>query len=132
MIIAKLIPFYKSEDKTKSRYYRPISPLSNIYKILEKKFVSTLIIFLECNTLHANFPGFCKNHNTSVLLDTFYKLNLQGPHNKEQTMAIFCDLRKAFEAVDHFILTKQSGLRGMCGTELKWFKNYLWDQKQLF
>jgi hypothetical protein len=124
MTIAKLIPIYKSEDKAKNRYYRSISPLSNISKILEKNFFSTLIIFLECNTLHANFPGFCKNHNTSVPLDTFHKLYLQVPH-KEQTMAFFCDLRKAFEAVDHSILTKQAGIRGMCGTELKWFENYL-------
>ncbi len=49
---------------------------------------------------------------------------------KNHVLAIFCDLRKAFDTVDHQILLKKLEKCGIKGMELLWFKNYIKDRKQ--
>jgi hypothetical protein len=51
-------------------------------------------------------------------------------NNKEFALAIFCDLRKAFDTVNHPILFKKLSKLGIQGLELKWFESYLSDRKQ--
>jgi hypothetical protein len=50
---------------------------------------------------------------------------------KKHTVAIYCDLRKAFDTVNHDILLiklfKKMGIRGI---ELHWFRDYLSNRKQ--
>ena len=45
-------------------------------------------------------------------------------------MAIFCDLRKAFDKVDKEILLKKLQKCGRTNLELSWFRSYLDDRKQ--
>ena len=42
----------------------------------------------------------------------------------------FLDLRKAFDSLDHMILLERLQQLGVCGTELRWFQNYLSDRLQ--
>ncbi len=51
-------------------------------------------------------------------------------NKKETAIAIFCDLRKAFDTVNHKILFKKMFDIGIRGLELEWFKNYLLNRKQ--
>jgi hypothetical protein len=51
-------------------------------------------------------------------------------NNKEHTIAIFYDLRKAFDSCDHKILLKKLFAVGIRGTALDWFQNYLSGRKQ--
>ena len=45
-------------------------------------------------------------------------------------MAIFIDLKKAFDTVDHKILIKKMEHYGVRGSSIDWFKNYLSDREQ--
>ena len=50
---------------------------------------------------------------------------------KEHSIAIFCDLRKAFDTVDPGILLNKLKKMGVRGVELLWFQDYLTNRKQL-
>ena len=51
-------------------------------------------------------------------------------NSKKYTIAIFCDLKKAFDTCDHKILLSKLKKYGIDNTELKWFESYLTDCKQ--
>ena len=45
--------------------------------------------------------------------------------NNKHTLAVFIDLKKAFDTVDHSILLQKLNHYGIEGIALKWFSNYL-------
>ena len=49
---------------------------------------------------------------------------------KKQSLAIVCDLKKAFHCCDHTILLSKLSKYGVRGSELLWFKSYLSNHKQ--
>ena len=46
------------------------------------------------------------------------------------TGAVFIDLQKAFDTVDHNIIVSKLKAAGISGTELHWFKDYLSNRTQ--
>ena len=51
-------------------------------------------------------------------------------NKKHHVISIFCDLRKAFDTVNHNILYSKLSNLGIRNIELLWFKNYLTGRKQ--
>ena len=51
-------------------------------------------------------------------------------NNNKHTIAVFCDLKKAFDTCDHRILILKLKKYGLADTEINWFKSYLTDRKQ--
>jgi hypothetical protein len=103
--IAKVVPIFKSGDSSKMDNYRPISLLSNFFKILEKIVASRFTDFLETNNLLSPSQfGFRKNHSTLHPLVHFLNFVSNSINKREHALAVFCDLRKAFDTVDHEIL----------------------------
>ena len=129
--IAKIIPIFKSGDPLCMDNYRPISLLSCFSKIFEKIACIRLSIFLENNKLLSdNQFGFRSNHSTVHPMLKFMNHVSNALNKKKHCIAIFCDLRKAFDTVDHEILFKKLERLGICGSTLKWFKSYLSERKQ--
>ena len=48
-----------------------------------------------------------------------------------QTGAVFIDLTKAFDTVDHDILIQKLRHYGVCGNSLIWFQDYLSNRTQV-
>ena len=129
--IAKVIPLYKSGDKNLPDNYRPISLLSSFSKFLEKVVCTRLTIFLESNNIITSSQyGFRRNHSTIHPMVHLMNFASTALNRKEIGIAIFCDLRKAFDTVDHSILLRKLYKIGIRGLELEWFKNYLSKRKQ--
>ena len=130
--IAKVVPIFKSGKKESMDNYRPISLLSSFSKIIEKIVSIRLTSFLDSNKLISNSQyGFRKKHSTVHPLLHFVNHVSAALDKKEHTLAIFCDLRKAFDTVDFSILFSKLSKLGIRGQELNWFKSYLHNRKQM-
>jgi Reverse transcriptase (RNA-dependent DNA polymerase) len=129
--IAKVVPIHKSGDTSLPDNFRPISLLPNFSKILEKVMSNRLTKFLEHNNLLCKEQfGFRKSHSTLHPLVHFLNKVTEAKNQNKFTIAIFCDLRKAFDTVNHKILLKKLHKIGVRGIELKWFESYLSNRKQ--
>ena len=129
--IAKIILIFKTGDPLCMGNYRPISLLSFFSKIFEKIACIRLSTFLENNNLLSNNQfGFRANHSTVHPMLKFMNHVSTALNKKNHCIAIFCELRKAFDTVDHEILFKKLERLGICGSTLKWFKSYLSERKQ--
>ncbi len=123
--VAKIVPIIKANDPTIMDNYRPIALLSTFSKILEKIMCNRLTLHLENNSLLSNFQfGFRQSHCTLHPLLLFSNKITEALEKKKHSIAIFCDLRKAFDTVDHNILIKKLESLGVRGFELKWFESY--------
>ena len=129
--VAKVIPIFKTGSQTSMDNYRPISLLCVFSKILEKIMFNRLSTFLENNNILCPEQfGFRKLHSTIHPLTLFINQISECLNKKEHAIAIFCDLKKAFDTVDFEILLKKLHNIGVRGTELLWFQDYLCNRKQ--
>ena len=129
--IARITPLYKSGAKDDTNNYRPISILSVLSKLYEKIAHDQLIDFLQSSKKRTqNQFAFRKLHSTITSLigvsDHWYS-NIE---NKKANFALFLDLKKAFDTVDHEILVSKLVKYGVIGNENNWFKSYLTNRSQ--
>ena len=100
--IAKVIPIHKKDDKTQINNYRPISLLPAISKILEKIVYKRLLSFLTINNIITLSQfGFRKNHSTDFAIIQLLDKITDLLSKKEHIIAVFMDLSKAFDTIDH-------------------------------
>jgi hypothetical protein len=129
--IADIKPIFKSGDKTNMNNYRPISMLSNYSKIFEKIIKARLISFLEKNQLLSkNQFGFRPGLSTDNALYKVTQFLYSALDNSKKSLAIFLDIAKAFDTVDHDILLNVLPSFGINKCSLTWFKSYLTNRKQ--
>ena len=129
--IAKVIPVYKSDDKSTISNYRPISVLPVFSKILERIMYNRLLNYLDLHKILTDKQyGFREKRSTSLaLIDLIDKLS-EEIDNKKFSVGIFIDLSKAFDTVDHQILLDKLYMYGVRGHVYKWFESYLKNRMQ--
>ena len=97
--IGKITPIYKKDDKELFENYRPVSTLPIFGNIFEKVIYERLYsFFISQQLMIPDQFGFRKGHSTS------HALNFSINHIQEALLAIFIDLSKAFDTIDHKIL----------------------------
>ena len=117
--IAKVIPIFKAGDKSSMDNYRPISLLSAFSKILEKLVASRLLTYLGNNNILSKWQfGFRASHSTIHPMVHFLNKITESLKNKKHSIAIFCDLKKAFDTCNHKILLSKFKKYGIEGCEL--------------
>lgn len=129
--ISKVICLHKKGDINEISNYRPISLLSVFSKIFEKLLATRIIKFLEKNKIFSpNQHGFRENHSTISALVSILDYVYKNIDKGNKVMAIFVDLSKAFDCVNHDTLLKKIecyGLRGQCNMLLS---SYLSNRTQ--
>ena len=129
--IAKVIPVFKSGNKSDLDNYRPISVLPILSKLLEKFVHKQLIYHLEKNCMLFNFQfGFRPKRSTELAVTLLTDHIRKEADKGSLTGAIFVDLSKAFDTVSHSSLLNKLPSFGIHGTELNWFTDYLFNRKQ--
>ena len=133
MKIARVTLVFKSSDTSLLTNYRPRSVIPCFSKMLEKIMCNRLYKHItENNLLYWKQFGFQKAHSLEhAILHLVEKIN-QSFEKNEFTLGMFVDLSKAFDTVDHQILLKILEYYGIAGNNLRWFENYLKDDKNLF
>ena len=122
---AKVIPLFKSGPRENLDNYRPICILPILSKILERIAYEQFAQYLEKNELIVSTQfGFRKRYDTE-LTDCIRRSIDQG----KVTGAVFVDLRKAFDSVEHSILLKKLPYYGIRDAELNWMKSYLKERR---
>ena len=85
--------------------------------------------FLQ-NRLYQRQYGFRAKHSTINAITDLYIDVLKSIDLKEQTLALYLDLSKEFDTINHKILLDTLEIYGIRGTLLNWFKNYLTNRRQ--
>ena len=129
--VAKIIPIYKKENQHLTDNYRPVSLLPIISKIFEKVvFIQVYDYFTQNDLLYKSQYGFRKLHSTELAALEFTDKIVSNLEQGKLPLAIFLDLSKAFDTIDHNILIDKLSYYGITGRALDWFKSYLHQRKQ--
>ena len=131
--VAKIIPIYKSGNKTVFNNYRPISILTAFSKIMEKFVCNRLVNYLEkYNILYKHQYGFRSKHSTIHPILHLLKdiADANDKIGKGITMAVFLDLSKSFDTINHHVLLYKLCHYGIRGISNKWLSSYLSNRKQ--
>ena len=129
--IAKVIPLFKSGPRKNLDNYRPISILPILSKIFERIAYEQFAEHLENNELIVSTQfGFRKRYNTELAVTVFTDSIRKSIDQGKMTGAVFIDLRKAFDTVEHSILLQKLPYYGIRDAELNWMKSYLKERRQ--
>ena len=129
--IAKVAPVFKKDDPHQFGNYRPISLLPAISKIFEKVVFAQIYNYLNSNNLlYKHQYGFRKHHSTELAAIELTDKIFDNLDKKKIPLAVFIDLSKAFDTIDHNILLSKLQHYGIKGVALNWFQSYLTDRTQ--
>ena len=102
--VAKNTPIFNKYDECDFNNYMPMALLPSMSKVFEKTIYTQLFQYLTVNSLlHDNQYGFRAKYSTELalieLVDRIY-----SQLDEKIPIAIFMDLSKAFDTIDHEIL----------------------------
>lgn len=128
----RVVPIFKSGDRSSCDNYRPISLVKTMSKILEKIVQISLVNHLELNNLfYQHQYGFLRARSTEHNLIHLVNHIGQALNDGNFSIGVFLDLRKAFDVCDHTILLSKLSKYGISGTTHDWFVSYLTNRKQV-
>ena len=125
--IAVVHPLYKGEgDANNMKYYRPVSNLSFLSKIIEKSILLQLNHFLVENTLIPdNQSAYRANHSTETCITAVLNDLLNSLDDGKISLMFMLDLSAAFDTVHHHVLKEELIKIGIKDNALAWINNYL-------
>ena len=129
---AKKIPAWKNKGtRFELKFYRPLSNLSEVSKLVEKAIYDQMYVYLQSNDLiHPNHHGFLRNSSTSSALQHAYDIWLKHLDKGKLASALFLDLSAGFNVINHEILLLKMKEYNFSEETVEWFSSYLLDRSQ--
>lgn len=132
--VAYITPLLKKADMdpTDVRSYRPISNLSVVSKLLERRVARQLLSHLQRSGLLPRLQSaYRANHSTETAVSKVLSDILLAIDAGDLSALVLLDLSAAFDTVDHHILLRRLETSfGLKGTVLQWLKSYLVGRRQ--
>lgn len=129
--LAKVIPLYKKDAETIFTNYRPISLLPAISKIFEKVIYNQLYEYFQTYKLfYVSQYGFREGHSTEYASLELIDRILTEMDSGKIPICVFLDLSKAFDTLDHDILSHKLNYYGVKGNASKLLNDYLTGRNQ--
>lgn len=128
--VAKISPVYKKKgSQSDPSNYRPISLLCSVSKVFESLIKTHLLNFCQSNQVlppeqYGFLPGRSTTWQLLSLLEDFY----DSIDNRNHVHALFLDVSKAFDRVDHSLLLKKCSSIGLSDQSCQWLASYLKDR----
>ena len=127
--VSRVFPVFKAGDKANIVNYRPIALISNYAKLFE--CIMSDFLYTHCiSKIALEQHGFIKGRSTVTNLCEFTEYVSLPLDNRFQVDAIYTDLSKAFDRVDHCILLKKLDTLGICHQLVMIFRNLLFGREQ--
>ncbi|OOO00385.1 MAG: hypothetical protein ATN35_07545 [Epulopiscium sp. Nele67-Bin004] len=130
--LAAVSPIFKGGDQQSVSNYRPISILPAVSKVAEKLVAEQIINHLNTSSyfLHPNQFGFCTNHSTETA-NCYFIEKIKLMLDKGGVVgAVFLDLKKAFDTINHGILLGKLSTFNFSSGTINWIQSYLTNRSQ--
>lgn len=129
--IIRITPIFKSGKREALNNYRPISVVSVFSKIIEKILKKRMLSYINKYSLIDEFQyGFLKDSSTLGAAVDFINHISKSLDEKQVVIAVFIDLRKAFDVVSPIILLNKLEKMGFRGVVHNLIESYLLERKQ--
>ena len=120
---------YKKLDPPQKENYRPVSLLPHGSKIFERIIHKQITNYVTDKLAHS-ITGLRKSHGTQDSLVVMLEKWKRPLDKGEYVSALFMDLSKAFDTINHDLLIAKLKAYGFSKEALKLLKSYLKNRKQ--
>lgn len=129
---SRLIPLYKGKGaRDDLNNYRPIALVSYLSKVFERLAKGQMEQYLERRGFFSRSQfGFRRARSTELALTHLWQEIVDANEAGELCLAVFLDVAKAFDCIDHRNFQKMLSLIGCSKTTVAWFNSYLKDRRQ--
>lgn len=129
--ISTITPIPKIKNTAKAEEFRPINTTDVDEKIFELIVKNQLVNFIEENQILAKTQSaFRAKHSCETAINYLINNWKEAIDKGETVIAVFLDLKRAFETVDRKRMIDKLKNYGIEGKELKLFENYMADRRQ--
>ena len=124
-----VLPIFKKGQRESIKNYRLICPISAIPRLFKDILYTRLLNFVS-NKISDNQHGFIPGKSITTNLIQLSNQVTCSLETGSQVDAIYLDLAKAFDFVDHQMLLNKLNLFDFNESSINWFQSYLKDRTQ--
>ena len=129
--ISKIVPLYKGGDTSKLINVRSISIFPSLSKVLERIMYNKMVLFIDSQPiLHFYQFGFRSHVGLQDAIATFVNFVANKLDKHENVSAIFLDVAKAFDSIDHDVLLNKLYCYDFRSVAHQWFASYIKNRMQ--
>jgi hypothetical protein len=128
---AEVTAIFKKGSKSDPGNYRPVSLTCVTCKVLESLIRDSIVSYFTENNLYAECQhGFRKKRSCVTQLIEVMEDLTKLVDDGQPIDIIYCDFRKAFDAVPHERLLLKLASYGICSSVLSWIRSFLANRTQ--